>query len=128
MFCAVKGNEEIKEVVKYQDRIVYRDKEVPERTYSGSKSISNMGGYTPLAVKLVVRVNRGRAGNEIKRVYANYGGSRKEIAALVYDGYSSGSARLEAVVDLRYHFSSDYDLRRITSFDGADEATIVRWK
>lgn len=40
MLCAVKGsNEEIKE------KIVYRDKEV-ERTYSGSKSISNMGGYT----------------------------------------------------------------------------------
>lgn len=123
MLCAVKGNnEEIKE------KIVYRDKEVLERTYTGSKSISNMGSYTPLAVKLVVRLGRPRAGSETRRVYANYGGSRKEIAALTYDGNSSGNARLEAVVDLRYHFSNDYDLRRISSFEGADEATIVRWK
>lgn len=122
MLCAVKGSIEEKE------KIVYRDREVPERTYTGIKLISNMGGYTPLAVKLVVRINRGSSGSETRRIYANYGGSRKEIASLTYDGYSSGSARLEAVVDLRYHFSNDSDLRRITRFEGADEATIVRWK
>lgn len=52
-----------------------------------------------------MRINRGSSGSETRRVYANYGGSRKETH-LSYDGYSSGSARLEAVVDLRYHFQA----------------------